>query len=91
MKSSAPVNFACARHSSIAFCDIWPMKTSRLKAVHPFPIIVEDTLHESFNGTFRNECLNVHWFRTLGEAMQIIEAWRREPVLLLFPAASGVS
>ncbi len=28
--------------------------------------------------TFREECLNVHWFRTLGEARQIIEAWRRE-------------
>ena len=28
--------------------------------------------------TFRDECLNVHWFRTLGEARQIIEAWRRE-------------
>ena len=27
---------------------------------------------------FRDECLNVHWFRTLGEARQIIEAWRRE-------------
>ncbi len=33
---------------------------------------------ESFNGTFRDECLNVHWFRTLGEARQLIEAWRRE-------------
>ena len=33
---------------------------------------------ESFNGTFREECLNTHWFTTLGEARQIIEAWRRE-------------
>ena len=33
---------------------------------------------ESFNGTFRNECLNTHWFTTLAEARQIIEAWRRE-------------
>jgi putative transposase len=31
---------------------------------------------ESFNGTFRNECLNVHWFETLAEAKQLIEAWR---------------
>ena len=33
---------------------------------------------ESFNGTFRDECLNKHWFTTLAEARQIIEAWRRE-------------
>ena len=33
---------------------------------------------ESFNGTFRDECLNTHWFTTLAEARQIIEAWRRE-------------
>ncbi len=33
---------------------------------------------ESFNGTFRDECLNVHWFESLTEAKQLIEAWRRE-------------
>lgn len=31
---------------------------------------------ESFNGKFRDECLNVHWFRSLAEARQIIEDWR---------------
>ena len=33
---------------------------------------------ESFNGTFRDECLNTHWFTTLAEARQIIEAWRQD-------------
>ena len=33
---------------------------------------------ESFNGTFRAECLNAHGFTSLSEAKQIIEAWRRE-------------
>ena len=33
---------------------------------------------ESFNGTFRDECLNTHWFTTFGDAREIIEAWRRE-------------
>jgi transposase InsO family protein len=33
---------------------------------------------ESFNGTFRQECLNAHWFVTLSEAQEIIEGWRRE-------------
>jgi putative transposase len=38
-----------------------------------------DNAHvESFNGTLRSECLNTHWFKTLAEAQQIIEAWRRE-------------
>ncbi len=32
---------------------------------------------ESFNGTFRDECLNVHWFETLAEAKQLIEGWRQ--------------
>jgi putative transposase len=33
---------------------------------------------ESFNGTLRAECLDVHWFASLTEAKQLIEAWRRE-------------
>ena len=33
---------------------------------------------ESFNGTFRDECLNTHWFRTLTEARRLIEAWRQD-------------
>ncbi len=33
---------------------------------------------ESFNGTFRDECLNTHWFTPLGDAWEIIKAWRRE-------------
>lgn len=38
-----------------------------------------DNAHvESFNGTLRAECLDAHWFTTLAEARQIIEAWRRE-------------
>lgn len=31
---------------------------------------------ESFNGKFRDECLNVHWFRSLADARQMIEDWR---------------
>jgi len=31
---------------------------------------------ESFNGRFRDECLNEHLFRSLASARQIIEAWR---------------
>ncbi|SCY50380.1 Integrase core domain-containing protein, partial [Legionella israelensis DSM 19235] len=31
---------------------------------------------ESLNGKFRNECLNLHWFRTLDEAKYEIALWR---------------
>jgi len=33
---------------------------------------------ESFNGTLRAECLDTHWFATLAEAKESIEAWRRK-------------
>ena len=33
---------------------------------------------ESFNGKFRTECLNQHWFRNLDEARDHIENWRIE-------------
>ena len=33
---------------------------------------------ESFNGRFRDECLNEHWFRSLAEARAIIAAWRMD-------------
>ncbi len=33
---------------------------------------------ESFNGRFRDECLNEHWFTSVAHADVVIEAWRRE-------------
>jgi putative transposase len=33
---------------------------------------------ESFNGRFRDECLNDHWFESLHAARTIIGAWRRD-------------
>jgi len=33
---------------------------------------------EVFNGSFRDKCLNLHWFKTLAEARREIEAWRRD-------------
>jgi putative transposase len=39
---------------------------------------VQNAFIESFNGKFRDECLNEHWFLTLQEAQLVIEAWRQE-------------
>ena len=33
---------------------------------------------ESFNGRFRDECLNVNWFLSLQDARYEIAFWRRE-------------
>lgn len=33
---------------------------------------------ESFNGSFRDECLNTHWFLSLDDAREKIETWRRD-------------
>jgi len=37
---------------------------------------VENAYIESFNGRFRDECLNENWFLTLEHARGIIEKWR---------------
>ena len=37
---------------------------------------VANAFVESFNGKFRDECLNEHWFTSLAEAKARIEAWR---------------
>jgi putative transposase len=37
---------------------------------------IENCFVESFNGRFRDECLNVHWFLSLDDARRRIEVWR---------------
>ncbi|KAB7537624.1 integrase core domain-containing protein, partial [Klebsiella pneumoniae] len=33
---------------------------------------------ESFNGSLRDECLNIHWFLSLKDAQDKLDNWRRE-------------
>ena len=37
---------------------------------------IQNALVESFNGKFRDACLNEHWFLDLADARGTIEAWR---------------
>ena len=37
---------------------------------------VQNAFIESFNGRFRDECLNQHWFVNLAQARRIVDAWR---------------
>jgi len=39
---------------------------------------VQNAFIESFNGRFRDECLNENWFVSLTDARQTIEAWRTD-------------
>ena len=39
---------------------------------------VENAYIESFNGRFRDECLNENWFVTMAQARRVIEKWRIE-------------
>jgi len=39
---------------------------------------VENAYVESFNGRFRDECLNMHWFTSIQDAARIIEAWKND-------------
>ncbi|MFP3801312.1 IS3 family transposase [Paraburkholderia sp. SIMBA_027] len=39
---------------------------------------VENAYIESFNGRFRDECLNEHWFVSMRHARRLIEDWRIE-------------
>lgn len=37
---------------------------------------MQNAIVESFNGTFRDNCPNEHWFKDLADARQTIDAWR---------------
>lgn len=39
---------------------------------------VDNAFAESFNGSFRDECLNTNWFLSLDDAREKIEVWRIE-------------
>jgi len=55
--------------------DQWCYKNN-VKIIFSRPGKPTDNCHiESFNGTFRNECLNSHYFKNLTEARDLINSW----------------
>lgn len=55
----------------------WSQRTGvRLRFIQPGKP-TRNAYVESFNGKFRDECLNENWFAGLAEARRTIEAWRR--------------
>jgi len=58
--------------------DAWAYQQGvRLEFIRPGKP-VENAFVESFNGRFRDECLNEHWFTGLPDARFTIECWRRD-------------
>ena len=56
--------------------DAWACRNGvRLNFIEPGKPI-QNAFIESFNGRFRDECLNENWFLDLDDARCIIEAWR---------------
>ncbi len=39
---------------------------------------IQNAFVESFNARFRDECLNEHWFLSVGDARLQVEAWRQD-------------
>lgn len=38
----------------------------------------DNAVMEPFNGRVRQECLNDYWFRSLAEAQEKLDQWRKE-------------
>ena len=56
---------------------LWSEKAGvRLRFIDPGKPI-QKAFVESFNGRFRDTCLNEYWFTSLADARQTIESWRQ--------------
>lgn len=58
--------------------DAWAARAGvKLRFIRPGKP-VENCFVESFNGTFRRDCLDAHWFEDLTHARRVIESWRND-------------
>lgn len=58
----------------LAWCEGHKIRTVYIQPGRP----MQNGYVESFNGRFRDECLNANWFATLTDARQKIEDWRHD-------------
>jgi len=64
--------------NSRAELDQWAYTNGvRLTYVEPGEPI-QNAYIETFNARLRDECLNQHWFQSLGDARRLIEQWRED-------------
>ncbi len=58
--------------------DQWAYRNGvQLKLIQPGKP-TQNAYIESFNGKFRDECLNEHWFTSLAQARILVAGWRRD-------------
>ena len=75
-----PLTITCDNGSQFTSrrMDAWAYENDvRLDFIRPGKP-VENAYIESFNGSFRDECLNTNWFLSLDDAKEKIESWRME-------------
>ena len=58
----------------LTWCESRKIRTVYIQPGRP----MQNGYVESFNGRFRDECLNANWFATMNDARRKIEDWRRD-------------
>jgi putative transposase len=76
----APARIHCDNGSEFAghLVDLWAY-ANKVSLEFSRPGKPTDNAYiESFNGSLRDECLNVHWFEDLADAKKKLQDWKRE-------------
>lgn len=80
MQRGAPKRIHCDNGSEFAgrLVDLWAYANGVVMEYSRPGKPTDNAWIESFNGTLRDECLNVHWFDDLTDARRKLKAWQRE-------------
>ena len=79
-KGGAPKRIYCDNGSEFVgrLVDLWAYANGVTMEFSRPGKPTDNAFIESFNGSLRDECLNVHWFDDLTDAKEKLQAWRRE-------------
>lgn len=79
-KRGRPQRIFCDNGSEFAgrITDLWAYNNKVTLAFSRPGKPTDNAFIESFNGSFRDECLNLHWFTSLEDARVKIDAWRED-------------
>lgn len=79
-RRSAPKRIYCDNGSEFSgrSVDLWAYANQVILEFSRPGKPTDNAFIESFNGSLRDECLNTHWFSSLTDAQEKLEAWRRD-------------
>ena len=79
-KRGAPKRISCDNDSEFSgkMVDLWAYANKVILEFSRPGKPTDNAYIESFNGSLRDECLNVHWFEGLTDAQEKMDAWRKE-------------